>query len=71
MPLIFFYDMKGQRLEVYKNYPMQVWTTNRELNALVEANSANEKTPYFNPADYDETQSPEKVALLVEKDQLA
>jgi hypothetical protein len=39
MPLIFFYDQNGQRLEVYKEYPMQIWTTNRELNNLILDNS--------------------------------
>ncbi len=70
MPIIFFYDPAGNRLEVYKKKSMQVWTTNRELGALVEANSANEKTPFFNPDDYDETQSPENVVKLIAQDEL-
>ncbi len=70
MPIIFFYDLAGNRIEVYKKNPMQVWTTNRELSALIEANSADEKTPFFNPDDYDETQSPDNVKKLIAKDEL-
>lgn len=39
MPLIFFYDDQGRRLEVFKKNPMIVWTTNRELHALIMENS--------------------------------
>ena len=39
MPLIFFYGETGKRLEVFKDKPMTVWTTNRELQALIEENS--------------------------------
>lgn len=54
MPLIFFYDTKGQRLEVFKDNPMTVWTTNRELQALIDDMSMRPDMPGFNPAEYDE-----------------
>lgn len=39
MPLIFFYDKNEKRLEVFKKRPMTVWTTNRELQALMSDNA--------------------------------
>ncbi len=69
MPLILFYDTNGNRLEVYKEYPMQVWTTNRELSALVADNAMDKKAPGFNPADYEEALSPENVAKLIKQDE--
>lgn len=70
MPLIFFYDEKGSRLEVFKKNPMIVWTTNRELQALILENSQWKHKPGFNPAEYDELASPENVAKYIKEDEL-
>lgn len=70
MPLIFFYDSAGKRLEVFPDVPMTVWTTNRELEALIESMSVRSSMPGFNPADYDEGTSPENVAKKIKLDEL-
>lgn len=70
MPLIFFYDTKGQRLEVFKDNPMTVWTTNRELKALIDEMSMRPDMPGFNPAEYDEGSSPENIAKKIKEDEL-
>lgn len=69
MPLIFFYDEKGERLEVFSSLPMQIWTTNRELKALIEENSSGEHQPWFNPAHYEESTSVENVARYIQEDE--
>lgn len=69
MPLIFFYDASGNRLEVFQDAPMTVWTTNRELAALINEMSARPDMPWFNPAEYDEWSSPENVAKKIKADE--
>lgn len=70
MPLIFFYDSTGKRLEVFKENPMTVWTTNRELKALIDGMSMRPDMPGFNPAEYDEGSSPENIAKKIKEDEL-
>ncbi len=69
MPLIFFYDSSGKRLEVYKKFPMQIWTTNRELEWLIQANAMDKRAPGFNPDEYEEALSPENVVKLIQADE--
>lgn len=69
MPLIFFYDSTGRRLEVYRKFPMQIWTMNRELEALVQDNAIGKHSPWFNPAQYEEASSPENVAKFILQDE--
>ncbi len=69
MPLIFFYDANGKRLEVLSKYPMTVWTTNRELQALILENAQGKHDPGFNPAQYEEESSPENVAKYIALDE--
>lgn len=69
MPLIFFYGEKGERLEVFSSAPMKIWTTNRELQALIQENAAGEHQPGFNPAQYEEATSAENVARYIAEDE--
>ncbi len=69
MPLIFFYDSAGKRLEVFKKFPITVWTTNRELQALILENAQGKHDPGFNPAQFEEVSSPENVEKYIKEDE--
>lgn len=47
---------------------MTVWTTNRELEALILENAQGVHRPGFNPAEYEEASSAENVAEDIKND---
>ncbi len=69
MPIIFFYSEDGKKLEVFEENPLVVWTTNRELEFLVDSLAARPDMPGFNPDEYNEETSPENVKKYIQEDE--